>query len=83
MILGWSKLQALADDKINLTEKLKWIFGRVANIVGKGENAGYQHFLLFPQCFQKMSSSELFKAVKGEKAEDVHSQAWSKFLTKN
>ena len=21
------------------------------NIVGKGENAGDQHFLLFPQCF--------------------------------
>ena len=21
------------------------------NIVGKGENAGYQHFLLVPQCF--------------------------------
>ena len=21
------------------------------NIVGKGENANYQHFLLFPQCF--------------------------------
>ena len=21
------------------------------NIVGKGENAGHQHFLLFPQCF--------------------------------
>ena len=21
------------------------------NSVGKGENAGYQHFLLFPQCF--------------------------------
>ena len=21
------------------------------NIVGKRENAGYQHFLLFPQCF--------------------------------
>ena len=21
------------------------------NIVGKEENAGYQHFLLFPQCF--------------------------------
>ena len=30
-------------------------FGRVENIVGKGENAGYQHFLLFPQCFQKHS----------------------------
>ena len=22
------------------------------NIVGKGENAGNRHFLLFPQCFQ-------------------------------
>ena len=22
------------------------------NFVGKGENAGNQHFLLFPQCFQ-------------------------------
>ena len=28
------------------------VFHRVENIVGKGENAGYQHFLLFPQCFQ-------------------------------
>ena len=25
----------------------------VENILGKGENAGYQHFFLFPQCFQK------------------------------
>ena len=31
---------------------------RVENIVGKGENAGYQHFLLFPQCFQTTSFSE-------------------------
>ena len=23
----------------------------IENIVGKGENAGNQHFLLFPQCF--------------------------------
>ena len=27
----------------------------VENIVGNGENAGNQHFLLFPQCFQKVS----------------------------
>ena len=26
------------------------------NILGKGENAGYQHFLLFPKCFQKPPS---------------------------
>ena len=29
---------------------------RTENIVGKGKKAGYQHFLLFPQCFQKPSS---------------------------
>ena len=31
------------------------------NNVGKGENAGYQHFLFFPQCFQKASFSRLLK----------------------
>ena len=31
------------------------VFDRIENIVGKGENADYQHFLLFPQCFQKAS----------------------------
>ena len=49
----WSKLKELADNKINGTEKLKFVLGRAENIVGKGENAGYQHFLLFLQCFQK------------------------------
>ena len=32
-----------------------FVFDRVENTVGKGENAGYQHFLLFPQCLQKAS----------------------------
>ena len=35
------------------TEKMKFVEGSVENIVGKGENAGYQHFLNFPQCFQR------------------------------
>ena len=35
--------------------------GRVVTIMGKGENAGYHHFLLFPQCFQKASFPELLK----------------------
>ena len=51
--LDWSKFKASADDKINVNEKFKFIFGRVENIVGKGENAGYQHFLLFPTMFSK------------------------------
>ena len=37
------------------------ILDRAENIVGKGENAGYQHFLLFPQSFQKASVSRLLK----------------------
>ena len=45
--------KGLADDKVNVAEKLKFALGRTENIVGKGENAGYQHFLLFLQCFQK------------------------------
>ena len=31
------------------------VFDTVENIVGKGENDGNQHFLFFPQCFQKVS----------------------------
>ena len=49
------KLKSIADDKINVTLKLNFFIGWVENIVGKGENAGYQHFLLFPQFFQKFS----------------------------
>ena len=56
--LDWSKLKAFTVGKLNVTEKLKFVLGRVENIVGKGENAGYQHyqqFLLFSRCFQKVS----------------------------
>ena len=37
---------------MNVTEKWKFVLERVENIVGKGENAGNKHFLLFPQYFQ-------------------------------
>ena len=36
-------------------------YKRIENIVGKEENSGYQHFLLFPQCFQKPFSSVLLE----------------------
>ena len=42
------KLKAFTDDKVIIAKKLKFVLERVEN-VGKGENAGYQHFLLFPQ----------------------------------
>ena len=52
-IFDWSILKAFADDKINVNDKFTFGVGRVENIVGKAENGGYQHFLLFKQCFQK------------------------------
>ena len=54
-ILDWSKFEASANDDINVIEKMKNVLGRVENIMRNDENAGYQHFLLFPQCFQKVS----------------------------
>ena len=35
----------------------------VENIVGKGEIACYEQFLLFPQCFQKLSVADALKWV--------------------
>ena len=54
-ILGWTNLKAFADVKLTVAKKMISLTDRVENIVGKGENAGYQHFLLFAQCFPKPS----------------------------
>ena len=52
-ILDRSKSKAFAGHKINVTEKLKFVWGKVENMVGKGDNAHSQHFLF--ECFQKNS----------------------------
>ena len=51
-MLDWSK--GFADNKSNVNEILIFGLRRLENIVGKGENASYQHFLLFPQCLEKL-----------------------------
>ena len=56
-ILDYSKLKASAGVKIFVTQKLNFVIGWVENIVEKGENAGFQHFLLFPRRFQELSFS--------------------------
>ena len=48
--------KAFAGDKLNIANMKIFPFHGIENTVGKGENAGYQHFLLFPQCFSKPSS---------------------------
>ena len=62
-ILVRSKLKVFVDNKIHVTKKLKFVFRSGKNIVGKGENAGYQHFLLFPQCYQKASHRRVLKVM--------------------
>ena len=49
----WTKLKAFADDKLKVAKMTIFLFDRAENTVGKGKNAGYQHFLLFPECFPK------------------------------
>ena len=56
-------LKTFADNKTNVTEKFKLVLGRVENTKGKGRNAGYQHFLLFPHCFQKASFSRSLEVL--------------------
>ena len=44
--------------KTNVTEfEFELVLRRIENIVGKGDSASYQHFFLFPQCFQKLPHS--------------------------
>ena len=50
-------MKVFANDIINMNKKLNFDFGKTENIVGKGENAGYQHFLLFLDCFEKPFST--------------------------
>ena len=43
-----------ADNKLNLAKVIISACDRIENILGKGENAGYQHFLLYLQCFKRV-----------------------------
>ena len=60
-MIDWSKLKAFADDKTNVAKMANFAFDRIENIAGKEENAGYQHFLLFPQCFPNANISGSLK----------------------
>ena len=54
-----TKLKASVD-LTNVAETKISLYDRVENSVGKGENVGEQHFLLFPQCFPKLSVNQHF-----------------------
>ena len=48
----------------------------IENIVGKGENAGNQHFLLFSQLFSIKNTMSFF-----QKVENIVGKVFSPFLT--
>ena len=60
-ILDWSKLKAFINDKINM--KKLTLFRKGKKHCGKWRKCCYQHFLFFPQCFQKASYTGALKAV--------------------
>ena len=62
-ILRLPKLKAFTDNISNVTQNIKVGLYRIENFVEKEENAGYQHFLLFPYCFQKAFSSSVSKVL--------------------
>ena len=55
-ILEVTKLKTFADNKLKVAKMTISLYDRVENTVGKGENVGYQHYFLFPQCCPKPSS---------------------------
>ena len=54
-ILALSQFNVFADENFDVAQLVQLFFDMVENIVGKGENAGIQHFLLFLQCFHSAS----------------------------
>ena len=62
-IIALSKL-AFADDNFNVDRTVQFLINRLENIVRKTKNTGYQHFLLFSQCFQKNSFQGCYPLMK-------------------
>ena len=50
-----------------MIENLKFVFGKVENAVEKRENAGYQHFLIFPTVFLTLSQTTDFRLFQTER----------------
>ena len=53
-ILGMSEFKVNADDKFGVAEIMAFVFDRVENVVGNGENAGYQVFSFSDNVFKRL-----------------------------
>ena len=64
-MLNCYKLEAVANDKVSMTKKLKLISGRVENIAGKGQRPALSHFLnAFSDDFSLQGRQSHDRAVK-------------------
>ena len=83
-ILNSTNLKAFIEDKLNVAEMT--IFVCTYHIVGKRENAEYQYFLLFPQCFQSVVKICIIAINKNAKFQvnwtrDYKTMLWTKNWT--
>ena len=53
------KLKGFVDDNIKFDETGRKFSEPIKNTVRIEEIAGYEHFLLFPQCFQKTCTADM------------------------
>ena len=60
-ILDSSKLKEFAKDNSKFDENGGKFCKGIENTVGKGKIARHKQFLLFPQCFQKISTADTYK----------------------
>ena len=62
-ILALTRLKAFADNKFIDAKMVVPALSRIEKLWEREENAGYQHFLLFTQCFEKASHLGSLKVV--------------------
>ena len=60
---GLTKLKVFADKEFSEAQIIAFVFERTENTVRKRENAGHQHFLFSPKCFQKTSCLGFIKTA--------------------
>ena len=58
-ILDCSKLKEFSGNNFKFDENGSKFSKREENPMEDGEIAGYEHFLLFPQCFQKTRTADM------------------------
>ena len=83
-----TKLKAFAEDNFSVAQMVHFFFDRQKNIVEKKrKNAGYQHFLLFTQCFfnplpddKILDWSKLKQSADDSFKFDVNSRKFSKLV---